>query len=107
MPPRLEIRARRDLALLTVEVCDEGPGLSMDDAGTLVEGIGLAATRARLTAIFGDAHRVELRNRSPRGVVASVAIPYRAARGGSAATEARGGRDADSDAHRRRRADCA
>jgi LytS/YehU family sensor histidine kinase len=107
MPARVEIRARRDPALLTVQVCDEGPGLRTDDAGSVVEGIGLAATRARLAAIFGDAHRVELRNRSPRGVVASVAIPYRPARGGSGPMDLGRGRDADSDAHRRRRADCA
>lgn len=106
-PPRLEIRARRDRGMLMLQVCDDGPGLPTDEAATIRDGIGLSATRARLAAIFGDAHRVELRNRSPRGVVASVVIPYRPVRAVAASPEAVREEDADPNDHRRRRADCA
>jgi len=56
---------------LVIEVQDNGHGFSAS-AGS---GVGLANTRARLQAMFGDAARLELEAASPRGVLARLHLP--------------------------------
>ena len=71
-PGRLAIRARRRDGFLEIEIADSGPGLSSHD-GTRPQGIGIANTRARLQALYGDRHAFELRQRD--GLVVSLRIP--------------------------------
>jgi len=73
---RIEIRARAaDGGGVTVEVADNGQGFGAASGGT---GVGLANTRARLAARFGDAAALELEAVQPRGVVARVRLPAQA-----------------------------
>ncbi|MDM4767763.1 histidine kinase [Pelomonas sp. SE-A7] len=69
---RIEIRARREgPGSLVVEVRDNGQGFS----GSGGSGVGLANTRARLAALFGEAAALELEAAQPRGVVARLRMP--------------------------------
>src|SRR6185503_11112445 len=54
-PGTLTIRARRREGCLEIEIGDDGPGLPQPD-GTRPQGIGIANTRARLQALYGDRH---------------------------------------------------
>jgi sensor histidine kinase YesM len=72
----LEISAQRHNGTLSLEVRDDGPGLSPDDKPG--EGqIGLANTRARLKQLYGEAQSFELRNVVGGGAVARMVIPFR------------------------------
>ncbi|MEH0167905.1 sensor histidine kinase [Roseateles microcysteis] len=69
---RIEIQARHEGEdRLIVEVRDNGQGFS----GTGGSGVGLANTRARLAALFGDEAVLELEAAEPRGVVARLRMP--------------------------------
>jgi len=70
-PRRLTVRARRRDGFLEIEVGDDGPGLSQ--RGARSQGIGIANTRARLQALYGDRHGFELRQGD--GFVVSLRIP--------------------------------
>jgi signal transduction histidine kinase len=71
---RIDVRAVREGdGRLRLEVCDTGAGF----AGEAGSGVGLANTRSRLAALYGDAAQLSLRMNSPRGVVASVVLPLR------------------------------
>ncbi len=73
---RIEIRACAAAGGgVTVEVVDNGLGFGSASGGT---GVGLANTRARLAARFGDAAALELETARPRGVVARVRLPPQA-----------------------------
>ncbi len=73
---RIEIRAASaENGGLTVEVADNGQGFGAASGGA---GVGLANTRARLAARFGDAAALELEAAQPRGVVARVRLPAEA-----------------------------
>jgi hypothetical protein len=73
---RIEIRAHAEAGGgVTVEVTDNGQGFGSASGGT---GVGLANTRARLAARFGDAAALELEAALPRGVVARVRLPAQA-----------------------------
>jgi two-component sensor histidine kinase len=58
---------------LQLEVRDDGAGFA-GDGGT---GMGLANTRSRLAALYGDAAALRLERNEPRGVVARVLLPIR------------------------------
>lgn len=73
---RIEIRAdHASDGGLVVEVADNGQGFGTASGGA---GVGLANTRARLAARFGDAATLELEAVQPRGVVARVRLPAEA-----------------------------
>ena len=73
---RIEIRAAHAAAGgLIVEVADNGQGFGTASGGA---GVGLANTRARLAARFGDAAALELEALQPHGVVARVRLPAEA-----------------------------
>jgi signal transduction histidine kinase len=79
---RIDIQARADGAGgLVVEVQDNGAGFGGASGGA---GVGLANTRARLAALFGDAATLELAAAQPHGVVARVRLPPAALAGASA-----------------------
>jgi signal transduction histidine kinase len=69
---------------LRLEVRDNGAGFT----GQGGSGVGLANTRSRLAALYGDAAALTLGMNEPRGVVASVVLPLRIITGGSQAVEA-------------------
>ncbi|MBA4218387.1 MAG: hypothetical protein C0460_13780 [Methylibium sp.] len=73
---RIDIRARADAAGgLLLEVADNGQGFGAASGGT---GVGLANTRARLAARFGEHASLELEAAQPRGVIARVRLPAQA-----------------------------
>jgi len=72
---RIEIGARRAAERLELTVTDNGPGLAGADGA----GVGLANTRARLAALYGDEAALTLGPAPGGGVVARVALPYHTA----------------------------
>ncbi len=67
----IEVSADADRGQVVIRVSDDGAGFKAE-SGT---GVGLANTRARLSARYGAAASLELRGNEPRGVVAEVRLP--------------------------------
>lgn len=67
----LVLTAHREGPDLVLTVHDDGPGLSITTGG-----VGIANTRARLTAMYGAGATLDLANREEGGVVATVRLPY-------------------------------
>ena len=63
----------------TLEVRDNGAGLSAAPGPRAREGVGVSNTRARLEQMYGARQRFELKNGSGGGAVATVTIPFRLA----------------------------
>ena len=74
-PGTLTVRARRTDAFVEIEIGDDGPGASRAE-GARRSGIGIANTRARLQALYGDRHEFELRDHD--GFVVRLRIPVAA-----------------------------
>lgn len=72
-PGVVEIGVRREHDHMLLTIADSGGG----DAAEIdhEEGHGLAITRRRLAATYGDAARLELAAHAPRGVEARVSVP--------------------------------
>ena len=68
----IRISARLDGEELRVQVSDSGRGFTKTSGG----GTGLANIRARLSAAHGSAGRLSVRLNSPRGVTATISLPY-------------------------------
>jgi sensor histidine kinase YesM len=68
---RIEIAARRDGPDLLIDVRDNGAGFSSSGGS----GVGLANTRSRLAALFGNRAALSLSSAAPRGVLASLRMP--------------------------------
>jgi two-component system, LytTR family, sensor kinase len=71
---RVRVSARRDGGTLAVTVQDDGPGF--DVGAALPELHGLANTRDRLTALYGQQAALVLERGTAGGVVATLRIPY-------------------------------
>lgn len=71
---RILVRAGRQGDQLVLEVQDDGVGLA--DGAAAREGVGLGNTRARLQELYGDAHRVEIRNADGGGALVRLTIPW-------------------------------
>jgi two-component system LytT family sensor kinase len=69
------VNARRDADRLSLQVSDDGAGLTT--SATLREGIGLSNTRERLRASFGAEQHFSLDSAEGGGAVARITIPYR------------------------------
>jgi two-component system LytT family sensor kinase len=85
----IELHARRDGEWLTLSVVDDGPGDRRGREGGLARdgdtpggGVGLANTRDRLRALYGDRQAVRVFNRSPRGFGVEVQLPFDTLRAG-------------------------
>lgn len=76
-PGLIEIHARRENGMVQLEVCDNGAGLGAQSPESLMKGIGLSNTRARLLQLYGASHRFELHNREGGGFMVTIAIPFR------------------------------
>lgn len=75
---RIEIRAERRNGMIELEVIDDGPGLQLGGEA-FKEGIGLANTRARLQQLYGDEHRIEIKDADEGGLAVKLSIPFRQA----------------------------
>jgi signal transduction histidine kinase len=70
----VSIIARREGADLVLTVRDDGPGIAL--GAPTPAGVGLANTRARLAALYGERASLEISNAEGGGVVATVRLPY-------------------------------
>ena len=68
----ISVSAVQEDGQVVVRVADDGAGFQ----GASGSGVGLANTRARLSALFGSAAGLSLQANRPRGVVAEVRLPY-------------------------------
>lgn len=71
---RVEISARREGTRLLLSVTDDGPGIVTTDAQ---RGIGLANTKARLRALYGAHHELDLGRPDRGGFRVMLSIPFR------------------------------
>ena len=71
---RLEIRVRVHQDTMTLELEDDGVGLSPNGKRT---GTGLRNTRERLTHLYGDAAHLEIMRRQTGGTTVRVTLPFR------------------------------
>jgi len=78
-PGHVVVVARRDDDRLSMEVQDDGVGLSEDTFIAMQKGIGVSNTRARLVHQYGSRHRFEF-SRRPAGLAVRVVIPWRSGR---------------------------
>jgi signal transduction histidine kinase len=69
---RVRLKAEPIGDRLRLEIADNGPGPA---GGT--EGVGLANTRSRLTGLYGDSYRLELRPKETGGTVVTIELPFR------------------------------
>ena len=69
---QIEVGARCEGGQLVVFVRDRGPGMEMTN-----EGVGLTNTRARLSALYGDAASIAMRSDPEGGAVAELRLPWR------------------------------
>jgi len=76
---RIRITAERRDGGLILAVTDDGPGIEGSGEAGTSNGIGLSNTRRRLTALYGEAGRVDLSPAPGGGVRVSVTLPFRAA----------------------------
>jgi sensor histidine kinase YesM len=68
----ITVNAVKDDSQVVVSVADDGAGFQAASGS----GVGLANTRARLSALFGNTASLSLRSNEPRGVIAEVRLPY-------------------------------
>jgi len=73
-PGRIELRARRAVDTLVLEVSDNGKGFPASRPAA--EGVGLSNTRARLQTLYGEAHGFELLDAPGGGLLARLTIPF-------------------------------
>src|SRR5580658_5357018 len=74
----LQVAARREGSQLVLTVRDDGPGLpaARDPGAAKAGGVGLANTRARLAALYGDNATLDVANAEGGGAIATVRLPY-------------------------------
>ncbi|HET9763326.1 MAG TPA: histidine kinase [Casimicrobiaceae bacterium] len=68
----IRIGARIEAQQLRVQVADSGQGFQRTAGG----GTGLANIRARLAAVYGRTAQFSIAHNNPRGVTATIALPY-------------------------------
>ena len=77
-PVRIELKSNLRDSLLEIQVCDDGPGLSVEGSGN---GLGLSNTRARLQHLYGEKQSLRLDTAARGGTIATVLLPYHLAEG--------------------------
>ncbi len=73
----LRLRAQLLENRLEIEVSDNGPGFPPGSDWKKFPGIGLANTQARLTRLYGSAHRLEILPAPGGGATVRVTLPFR------------------------------
>lgn len=76
-PGLIEIHAARENGIVQLKVRDNGPGLGSASPETLIKGIGLSNTQARLKQLYGSAHNFEIRPASGGGLEVAISFPFR------------------------------
>lgn len=76
-PGLIEIHAAREHGLVRLQVRDNGPGLGSASPESLIKGIGLSNTQARLKQLYGSAHNFEIRDARGGGLEVVISIPFR------------------------------
>jgi LytS/YehU family sensor histidine kinase len=71
----IEVSAKREGEALRLEVRDNGGGLN----GSVVEGVGLSNTRARLKQLYGTRQTFTLADAPGGGVVVTATLPFHTA----------------------------
>ena len=71
---KLELRVRVHQDIMTLELHDDGVGLT---AGAVRHGTGLRNTRQRLAHLYGDAGCLEIMGRPAGGTMVRVTLPFR------------------------------
>jgi signal transduction histidine kinase len=74
-PGEITVRARRNGAMLELDVQDNGVGLSAARLTDFNRGVGLSNTRSRLDHLYGSLHRFEFRQPAQGGLLVCIAIP--------------------------------
>lgn len=69
----IAITVRREGGQLVISIADRGPGFD----ASAESGVGLANTRARLAALYGDAASVAVRSMPEGGAAAELRLPWR------------------------------
>jgi LytS/YehU family sensor histidine kinase len=82
----ISVHASRKRGNLCLEVIDNGPGLSGDEA--VSGGVGLRSIRERLAELHGDGARLVLANVTPRGLSVTIELPLAGAGSRARAMEA-------------------
>lgn len=85
-PGRVDVIARHENGHLTMEVRDDGVGLTEDAFVALQKGIGVSTTRARLQHQYGSRYRFEFMRHQP-GLTVRIAVPWRTAVAGQPAAQ--------------------
>src|SRR5262249_22627867 len=78
---RIVVTVRRVGDLLEISVADDG--VALDEERTTVKGHGLANTRERLQALYGDRASLDITPAGAVGAIATLPIPYHATTVGS------------------------
>jgi two-component system, LytTR family, sensor kinase len=73
---RVQVRIEAENGSLHLHVLDNGPGIADPDS-VLGKGVGLANTRQRLRALYGENFRLDLVNRSEGGLHVHIVLPLR------------------------------
>jgi signal transduction histidine kinase len=71
----LNVGARREGDILVLTVADDGPGV--DESSDPTEGHGIASTRERLHALYGDRAGLTVARDRAGGTIATLKVPYR------------------------------
>ena len=87
----VEIRAERQNGMVRLQVSDNGSGLKRSAPESLMKGIGLSNTQARLEQLYGAEHSFELHNRDEGGLSVMIAIPFRSEASADGGEEERDG----------------
>jgi two-component system, LytTR family, sensor kinase len=74
----LSIRARRDGAMLQIEVADDGPGCGATGPAPPGNGhgVGLVNVRERLRVLYGERQSFEAADREPQGFLVRLRLPF-------------------------------
>lgn len=72
----IRVGARRAGDLLRLYVSDDGPGLPPEEEATGV-GVGLSNLHERLSRLYGEAYRLDLRDTDPQGLTVDLTLPLR------------------------------
>jgi hypothetical protein len=75
-PGTIMVRARRDVARLHLEVCDDGLGAAGSEVRRSGHGIGLTNTIERLKALHGSAAALTVETPAAGGFVVRLQLPY-------------------------------
>lgn len=74
-PLQVRVRAGRQHGDLLLQVSDNGPGLRTTEKSIGAKGIGLTNTMERLSALYGERHRLSFDNGSNGGLTVTIRIP--------------------------------